>query len=57
MHSHFLHMLLYATIVATFFAVMLRRDRREQIRLGGTLWLVMVVGALVLAYAMAPFPN
>jgi hypothetical protein len=50
-------MLLYATIVATFFAVMLRRERRDQAKLGGTLWLVMVVGALVLAYAMAPFPN
>jgi hypothetical protein len=57
MRSHFLHMLLYATIVATFFAVMLRRERRAQFKLGGTLWLVMVVGALVLAYVMAPFPD
>ena len=57
MESHFLHMLLYATIVSIFFAVMLRRERRDQLKLGGTLWLVMVVGALVLAYAMAPFPN
>ena len=57
MNSHFLHMLLYATIVATFFAVMLRRTRRDQLRLGGTLWAAMVGGALILAYLMAPFPR
>ena len=50
-------MLLYATIIATFFAVMLRRTRHGQLRLGGTLWIAMVGGALVLAYLMAPFPG
>ena len=40
MNSHFLHMLLYAAIVATFFAILVRRERREQIRLLATLWLV-----------------
>ena len=49
MQSHFFHMLLYATIVATFFAVMLRRLPKEQLRLGGILWLAMVGGAMVLA--------
>ena len=57
MQSHFFHMLLYATIIATFFAVMLRRTRHGQIRLGGTLSIAMVGGALVLAYLMAPFPG
>ena len=57
MQSHFLNMLLFSTIVATFFAVLLRRSRRDQLRLGGTLWLAMVGGALVLAYIMAPFPR
>lgn len=57
MQSHFLHMVLYATIVATFFAVMLRRERRDQIKLLAMLWLAMVGGAMVLAYVMAPFPN
>jgi len=50
-------MLLYATIVAVFFAALLRRTPREQLRLGGALWLAMVGGALVLAYLMAPFPR
>lgn len=53
MRSHLLHMLLYATIVAIFFATLLHRERRRQLRFGGMLWLVMVGGALVLAYAMA----
>ncbi len=57
MQSHFLHMLLYASIVSTFFGVLARRDRREQLRLGLMLWLAMVGGALALAYLMAPFPN
>jgi hypothetical protein len=57
MQSHFFHMLIYATIVAVFFAVLAHRDRRDQLRLGGTLWLAMVCGALVLAYLMAPFPR
>ena len=57
MNSHFLHMLLYAAIVATFFAVLVRRERRDQVRLGGTLWLVMVGGGMLLAYLMAPFPS
>ena len=57
MRSHFLHMVLYSIIVATFLAVLVRHDRRSRIRLGLTLWLAMVGGALVLAYAMYPFPN
>ena len=57
MQSHLFHMLLYASLVSVFFAVMLRRVRRDQIKLGATLWLAMVGGALVLAYLMYPFPR
>lgn len=57
MRSHLAHLVVFSTIVATFFAVLLRRDRREQVRLGATLWLAMVGGALALAYLMAPFPD
>ena len=57
MQSHFLHMLLYSTIVATFFGALLRRTWRDQLRLGGMIWLTMVGGALLLAYVMAPFPR
>lgn len=57
MRSHFLHMLIYSTIVATFFAVLLRHTRRDRWRLGLTLWSTMVGGAMLLAYVMFPFPD
>ena len=57
MNSHLLQMTLYSTLVSTFFAVLMRRTRREQLRLGAILWLAMVGGALVLAYLMFPFPR
>ena len=57
MRSHLLHMLLYASILSTFFAVLVRRTTRDRLRLGAILWLGMVGGALVLAYLMYPFPN
>jgi hypothetical protein len=57
MNSHFLHLLLYSTLVATFFAVLSRSGTRARLRLGAVLWLAMVGGALVLAYLMYPFPR
>ena len=57
MQSHFLHMLLYSTLVSTFFAVLFRQGPRERLRLGLLLWLAMVGGALALAFAMYPFPG
>ncbi len=57
MRSHFLHLLLYSTIVSTFFAVLVRHDRRDRIRLGLYLWIAMVGGSMALAYLMFPFPN
>lgn len=57
MRSHFLHLLLYSTLVATFFAVLLRRKRSAQVRLLLTVWVAMVGGVLGLAYLMFPFPR
>lgn len=57
MQSHFLHMLLYSTLVSTFFAVMFRDSPRDRVRLGATLWLAMVGGAMLLAFIMYPFPR
>jgi hypothetical protein len=36
---------------------MFKETSRERLRLGATLWLAMVGGALVLAYVMYPFPR
>lgn len=57
MRSHLLHLLLFSSVVATFFAVLLRHDPRGRLRLGAALWCGMVGGTLALAYLMFPFPN
>ncbi len=57
MKSHLFHMLLYSVLVSTFLAVLVRHDTRPRIRLGVTLWVAMVGGALALAYLMYPFPR
>jgi len=57
MTSHLLHMLAYATLVSTFFALLVRRTARDRIRLGGLLWAAMVGGALAMSYLMYPFPG
>jgi len=55
--SHVAHLVLYSGIIATFFAVLTRRDRREQLRFLGLVWLGMAGGVLLLAYLMLPFPR
>ena len=57
MKSHLLHMLIYSGVVATFFAFLLRREPKAQLRLGVILGSSMVGGALLLAYLMFPFPG
>ena len=57
MRSHFVHLVVFSGIISTFFAVLTRRDRREQLRFGGFVWLGMAGGVLLLAYLMLPFPR
>ena len=57
MRSHFGHLVVYSAIIATFFAALTRRDRREQLKFGGLVWLGMAGGVLLLAYLMLPFPR
>ena len=57
MRSHLLHMLIYSTLVSTFMGVLVRRETRERVKLAAILWAAMVGGALVLAFAMYPFPD
>ena len=51
------HLLVYAALVATFFAVLVLRGRREQLRFAALTFAAMVGGALGLAYLMFPFPK
>lgn len=55
--SHALLMILYATMVSLFFALLWRRDRRGQVKLFLQLFLGMVGGAFLLAWLMYPFPS
>lgn len=57
MRSHLFHMILYSGVVSTFLSVLVRDDTRSRMRMGLTLWSVMVGGALALAYLMYPFPS
>jgi hypothetical protein len=50
-------MLLYAFLVATFFAVLTRHTTRDRLRMGAVIWLAMVGGGLALAFLMFPFPG
>jgi uncharacterized membrane protein YfcA len=55
--SHFLLMVLYALIVSLFFTFLWRRERKERIRLFLQIFLGMVVGGLLVAWLMYPFPS
>ena len=57
MRSHFGHLAVYSGIVATFFAVLTRREIKQQLKFGGLVWLAMTGGVLLLAYLMLPFPR
>jgi uncharacterized membrane protein YfcA len=54
--SHFLLMVLYALILSVFFAALWRRRLEGQIRLFLQMFLGMVLGGLLLAWLMYPFP-
>lgn len=55
--SHFLLMVLFAFLVSLFFAVLWRRNPREQVVLFLQLFLGMVGGGLLIAWLMYPFPS
>jgi hypothetical protein len=57
MLSHFLLMVLYALVVSSFFALLWRRGRREQIKLFLQIFVGMVGGGLLVAWLMYPFPS
>lgn len=54
--SHFLLMVFHALLVGLFFALLWRRQRKEQLKLFLQVFLGMVGGGLLLAWLMYPFP-
>ena len=57
MRSHLAHLLLYSTLVASFFSLLVHAERRRRIRFGLIAWTAMVGGAILLAWLMFPFPR
>ena len=55
--SHLLFMIVYAALVGLFFSALWRRERQRQIRLFLQIFLSMVVGGIVFAWLMFPFPS
>jgi hypothetical protein len=56
MASHLLLMSLFSFFVSVVFAVLLRDEPRDQLRLGAMLFGGFVVSGLVLGWVMYPFP-
>ena len=56
MRSHFLLLLLFSFFVALVFAVLLREEPREQIRLGALMFVGLICAAVLLGWIMYPFP-
>jgi heme A synthase len=56
MTSHFLWLTVFALLVSTVFAVLLRDDPRDQVRLGVRMFAGFVAAAILLGWLMYPLP-
>ncbi len=56
MSSHLLVMMLFAGFVSLVFAVLMKDEPAEQVKLGGRLFAGFVGAALVLGWVLFPFP-
>ena len=56
MQSHFSLMLVFAGFVSLIFAVLMKDESGDQVKLGGILFASFVATALVLGWIFFPFP-
>ena len=56
MQSHLFSMLLFAGFVSLIFAVLMKDELADQVRLGGVLFASFVATAVVLGWIFFPFP-
>ena len=56
MQSHFFSMLLFAGFVSLIFAVLLKDESVDQLKLGGILFASFVATAVALGWIFFPFP-
>lgn len=54
--SHFQLMLAYAFLLSAYFAILWRRRRGEQLKLFAQIFFGLVLGGLLVAWLMYPFP-
>ena len=57
MRSHLLLLVLFSLLVSTVFAVLLKDEAREQVRLGALMFGGFLVAAVLLGWLMYPFPT
>lgn len=55
--SHLLTLLVFAALVSTVFATLLRDDFPSQLRFGLKIFCAFVASAIVVGWLMAPFPS
>lgn len=55
--DHFLIMTLYALLVAAFFAMLWRNEKRERVILFAKVFVALLLGGLAVAWLMYPFPK
>jgi len=56
MHSHLLTLTLFAAVVSSVFALVLRNDLRSRLRFGILVFAAFVGSALLAGWLMYPFP-
>ncbi len=57
MKTHLALMFLYAIATAAFFALLWREERRDRIQLFAIIFCSLFFGAVVVGWAMYPFPR
>jgi hypothetical protein len=57
MRSHLLNLLLFAFLVSTVFATLLRDTTRERLRFGAMAFAAFVFSTLVIGWLTNPFPR
>jgi hypothetical protein len=56
-HSHFVTLLIFASLVSLVFATLMREDARSRVRFGLMTFGAFVASAIVAGWLMSPFPS
>ena len=57
MNSHFLFLTVFALFVSTAFALLMRKEPKEQLKLGVFAFVCFLGSALLIGWLMYPFPS